>query len=246
MFILLSLIVALFPTDEIRKLYIKEVQKLEVIISELETKLRQVQESIDSQTREIDLSLESAKAQNVYLQKALQNVPSDIVTEKADLQGRQSQLASHGGTPGTGARQKSTRGINPSVVGKVERRYISEDEFDSVSSYMKGRLSAEKVNAALDELAGFAEQNAVLVLAARKNKTAGYDRKHAIWLHTNISHHSFLKGKFWALEADLKAGTALKLDKSGKSCLTILRHLKRIGEVRIQADGSTHIVYSIE
>jgi len=221
------------------------MSKLEVVISELETKLRQVHESLDSQTRGMDLSLESAKAQNMYLQKALENVPTDIsLTGTADLQGRQSQLASHGGTPTT--RQKSARGINPSAVGKVERRYITQDEFDSVSSYMKGRLTADKVNAALDELAGFAEQNAVLVLAARKNKTAGYDRKHAIWLHTNIWHHSFLKGKFWALEADLKAGTALKLDKSGKSCLTILRHLKRIGEVRIQADGSTHIVYSIE
>lgn len=222
------------------------MQKLEVVISELETKLKQIQEDINSQTKEIDSSLDLAKAQNIYLQKALQNVPGDIETKAAELQGRQSQVASQSGVTPSTTRQKSTRGIDPSVVGKVERRYITQDEFDSVSSYMKGRLTTDKVNAALDELAGFAEQNAVLVLAAKKNKTHGYDRKHAIWLHTNIAHHSFLKGKFWALEADLKAGTALKLDKSGKSCLTILRHLKRIGEVRIQADGSTHIVYSIE
>ncbi len=36
-------------------------------------------------------------------------------------------------------------------------RYITGEELTSVSSYMRGRLTADKCNAALDELAGLAE-----------------------------------------------------------------------------------------
>ena len=39
-------------------------------------------------------------------------------------------------------------------------RYITGDELASVSSYMRGRLTADKCNAALDELAGLAEVGA--------------------------------------------------------------------------------------
>lgn len=45
------------------------------------------------------------------------------------------------------------------------------------------------------------------------------------------------------LESDLKTGTAVRLDKTGKTLLTLLRHLGRLQEVRLQADGATHLVY---
>lgn len=40
------------------------------------------------------------------------------------------------------------------------------------------------------------------------------------------------KGRFWFLETDLRAGTAIRMDKTGKSILTLLRHLGRLQEVR--------------
>ena len=55
--------------------------------------------------------------------------------------------------------------------------------------------------------------------------------------------HSDLKGRSWVLESDLRAGSAVRLDKSGKSLLTLLRHLGRLQEVRVHADGATHLVY---
>ena len=39
------------------------------------------------------------------------------------------------------------------------------------------------------------------------------------------------KNRFWLVEDDLKRGTAVKADKSGKAILTILRHLGRLEEV---------------
>ncbi len=39
------------------------------------------------------------------------------------------------------------------------------------------------------------------------------------------------KGKFWFSESDMKGGGQLKLDKSGKAIITVLRHLGRLSEV---------------
>lgn len=40
-----------------------------------------------------------------------------------------------------------------------------------------------------------------------------------------------IRGRFWFVDSDLKKGTALKLDKTGKAILTVLRHLGRLTEV---------------
>lgn len=40
-----------------------------------------------------------------------------------------------------------------------------------------------------------------------------------------------IKGRHWFLESDLKDGITLKLDKTSKSILTVLRHLGRLQEV---------------
>ena len=159
---------------------------------------------------------------------------------------------------------------------------------------MRGRLTRDRINAALDELAGHAEGNAALVLAARRNRPLGADKRHAIWMLYNIEVGRWwggagrhpgrslglagcfgggapltclssafwvrrsadvrllslllllplpqcaepLRGRPWVLEADLKAGAHLRLDKSGKAMLTLLRHLGRLAEVRAAALGA--------
>ena len=125
------------------------------------------------------------------------------------------------------------------------RRYITTEEFESISGYMRGRLTTDKVNAALDELTTRAEATTALVASARRGRPLGAERKHAMWLLHNIACHESLKGKTWALESDLKSGTALRLDKTGKTVLTLLRHLGRVSEVRVSADGTTHIAYAL-
>lgn len=181
----------------------------------------------------LDASIEASKLQQERLKDVLDRIPAHVphVTSKG------------GPTPGGGGRrQESQREQNT----RIERRYIDQAELDGVSSYMKGRLTVDKMNAALDELAGHAEANAELVQAAKKNKTSGIDRKHAMWLLTHIARHPSVAGSFFALESDLKTGNALKTDKTSKSILTVLRHLRRIKEVRIPVQGEqTHVVYML-
>lgn len=54
-----------------------------------------------------------------------------------------------------------------------------------------------------------------------------------------------VKGRFWFLESDLKDGMAIKLDKTGRSILTVLRHLGRLNEQRCTTDGGSALVFSM-
>ncbi|KAL5571909.1 hypothetical protein UlMin_021506 [Ulmus minor] len=108
--------------------------------------------------------------------------------------------------------------------------FITDHELDSLSSYMKGRLTLEKVNAAINDMATYAETNAHLI-AAPKKKLAENQFEKALELR-DIATTEAVKGKHFFLESDIK-GPHLKLDNTGKAILTVLRHLGRISETRI-------------
>lgn len=55
-----------------------------------------------------------------------------------------------------------------------------------------------------------------------------------------------MRGSHWFLESDLKDGTSLKLDKTGKSVLTVLRHLGRLQEVRCQLESGPVTAYVLQ
>ncbi|KAM5570094.1 spindle and kinetochore-associated protein 1 [Rosa sericea] len=108
--------------------------------------------------------------------------------------------------------------------------FISAEELDSLSSYMRGRLTLEKVNAAINDMATYAEANYQLIAAPKKN-VAGDRWEKALEIR-DIAMHEAVKGKHFFLETDMK-GPSLKLDNTGKAILTVLRHLGRVSETRI-------------
>eukprot|EP01026_Neomeris_dumetosa_P063485 TRINITY_DN6027_c0_g1_i4.p3 TRINITY_DN6027_c0_g1~~TRINITY_DN6027_c0_g1_i4.p3 ORF type:complete len:136 (-),score=12.76 TRINITY_DN6027_c0_g1_i4:200-607(-) len=114
------------------------------------------------------------------------------------------------------------------------------------TSYMKGRLTRDKVNDALDEFAAFAVQNQKLMAQLKSGscRLSQQERKRATELSFNIA--SKYKGRFWFCEGDLKLGKHIKLDKTGKSILTMMRHLGRLQEVRVNIGGQQIAVYLIE
>ncbi|KAH9329801.1 hypothetical protein KI387_001909, partial [Taxus chinensis] len=95
--------------------------------------------------------------------------------------------------------------------------YLSSNELDSLSSYMRGRLTLDKINAAIGEMAQYAEANAHLI-AAPRNKL-GKDLMERALEMRDISTSEPVKGKHFCLETDLK-GPVLKLDNTGKAILT--------------------------
>ncbi len=52
-----------------------------------------------------------------------------------------------------------------------------------------------------------------------------------------------IKGQHWLLEKDLKEGVSLRLDKSSRATLIILRQLGRLQEVRCSVEGVACTAY---
>ncbi|KAK9909740.1 hypothetical protein WJX75_006779 [Coccomyxa subellipsoidea] len=127
------------------------------------------------------------------------------------------------------------------------RRYVTNDELSSLSAYMTARLSLEKVNAAVDDAATMAEGMAQMLATARaRGKMATHDRKRAQMLMVNVAVKEGVKGHHWFMEQDMKNANVLRPDKTGKSLLTVLRHLGRLHELRLSVEGSMQPVYIVQ
>jgi hypothetical protein len=74
-------------------------------------------------------------------------------------------------------------------------------------------------------------------MAALKSKSATFKssaaRKRMLDLSVVAKMNPGMHSHFWFMESDLKDGSVLKCDRSGKSLLQLLRHLKRFREVRL-------------
>jgi Spindle and kinetochore-associated protein 1 len=81
---------------------------------------------------------------------------------------------------------------------------------------------------------GFAEHNAKQ-MAGLKSKVSTFKsseaRKRMLDLAAVAKMNPRMQSHFWFLESDLKDGSILKCDRSGKGLLQLLRHLKRFSEV---------------
>ncbi|MCO5609897.1 hypothetical protein L7F22_064131 [Adiantum nelumboides] len=96
---------------------------------------------------------------------------------------------------------------------------MNSNRFPVCFSYMRGRVTLEKINAAVDEMATFAKANARLLAAPRKKELRDFAASDNV------------KDKHFFFESDMK-GSALKMDNTGKAILTVLRHLGRTSDVQ--------------
>ncbi|XP_006144516.1 spindle and kinetochore-associated protein 1 isoform X1 [Tupaia chinensis] len=110
-----------------------------------------------------------------------------------------------------------------------EMPFITCDEFDSVPAYMKSRLTYSQINDVIKEI-----NKAVI----SKYKILHQPKKSMNSVARNL-YHRFIdeetkdtKGHYFIVEADIKEFTALKVDKKFHVLLNILRHCRRLSEVR--------------
>ncbi|KAI8465707.1 MAG: hypothetical protein J3K34DRAFT_525133 [Monoraphidium minutum] len=145
-----------------------------------------------------------------------------------------------------GVRRRDAAGAASSTA--APRWYVTQAELNSLASYMRGRLTLDKVNAALDEAAQHAEQIARWMAAARAHaiqRVPADDRKRAAELYHSLANKEGVRGQFWFTETELRNGAALRPDKTGKGLLMALRHLGRLSEVRanVEALGGSVVMY---
>nr|XP_019576619.1 PREDICTED: spindle and kinetochore-associated protein 1 [Rhinolophus sinicus] len=110
-----------------------------------------------------------------------------------------------------------------------EMPFITSDEFNGIPAYMKCRLTYCQINDVIKEI-----NKAVLA----KYKILHQPKKSMSSVARNL-YHRFIdeetkdtKGHHFIVEADIKEFTALKVDKRFHMILNILRHCRRLSEVR--------------
>ncbi|CAL1361482.1 unnamed protein product [Linum trigynum] len=209
------------------------LKAMELQVHAIKGRLREETDAIPKAKKLIDASLRQQKklqGMSAYVPVYLPERPtmSNLECERGASRETSDQPTSYRSViveeePAALPREKKGRGSPPLW-------YITSEELDSLSSYMRGRLTLDKINAAVNDIAAYAEAN-VQLLAAPKKKISENLWEKALELR-DIAMTDAAKGKHFFVETDVK-GPNLKLDNSGKAILTILRHLGRITETRI-------------
>lgn len=208
------------------------VKAMELQVQSVKDRLREETLAIPKAKRLIEASLKQQKK----LQDMSLHVPSLLPARMTSLPDANYHLQPHPCKDESSLGSLKIEEEHPALPKEKKGRgppplwYISADELASLSSYMRGRLTLEKVNAAVNDMAAYAEATAQLISAPKKKLPESmWDR--ALELR-DIATTEAVKGKHFFLESDIK-GPALKLDNTGKAILTVLRHLGRISETRI-------------
>ncbi|XP_062933615.1 spindle and kinetochore-associated protein 1 [Cynocephalus volans] len=199
-----------------------------IVINELLKKLEleiQYQEQTNSSLKELCESLEEDYKDVEHLKE---NIPSHL----PQVTVTQSSFKASGLDP-----EKPVKVEEPVPTKKPpkEQRIIKEmpfitcDEFSDVPAYMKSRLTYSQINDVIKEI------NKAII---SKYKILHQPKKSMNSLARNL-YHRFIdeetkdtKGHYFIVEADIKEFTTLKVDKKFHMLLNILRHCRRLSEVR--------------
>eukprot|EP01086_Lenisia_limosa_P015878 TRINITY_DN5377_c0_g1_i1.p1 TRINITY_DN5377_c0_g1~~TRINITY_DN5377_c0_g1_i1.p1 ORF type:complete len:258 (+),score=52.82 TRINITY_DN5377_c0_g1_i1:99-872(+) len=126
--------------------------------------------------------------------------------------------------PTTAAPRKRKRGMRE-VVGL---RLVGESELASVPQYLRGRLTAEQINTAIEEYnALLVEKYAIADLPFNSKMNTQTLKKWEIW---HEQENEDVRGMFFLEEKEVRVLPSIGL--RFKTVTSVLRHLKRIKEVR--------------
>ncbi|XP_004516030.1 SKA complex subunit 1 homolog [Cicer arietinum] len=211
------------------------VTAMELQVQAIKDRFREETEAIPKTKKLINASLQQ--------QKKLQNMSFHIPSQMADRMTLSNSETSRSLFPEFSGQDSASfealkHDVEPAALPKEKKGrsspppmwFVTGSELDSLSSYMRGRLTLEKVNAAITDMASYAEANAQLIAAPNKKISENLWKK--VLEIRDIAAMEGIKGKHFFLEADIK-GPSLKLDNTGKAILTVLRHLGRFNESRV-------------
>merc|ERR1711988_679071 len=124
--------------------------------------------------------------------------------------------------PSTQQRSASQRSSIPQL------ELVTQDELDSISKYMKGRLTITRLNAAIAEINHLLYKKYTLMNKAMSKMSDQQVKKVKAYRQ---QENEETRGYYFFTDQDLRDCPKLKLDATGKSILNVLRHLSRIKEL---------------
>jgi len=123
-----------------------------------------------------------------------------------------------------------TTGKNKKVECFACVQYLTLKEFDSIPSYMKGRTQYETISTVVDELNAAIESKYRFLGKTFANMSNLADKKRYKLLKSQENQAT--KGLQFVTADDLKSSNLLKAETNRRNYLTILRHFKKVREVR--------------
>lgn len=257
--------------DSVKHIFVRDIQGIEASVRALEQLFEELRQRTAQELAVLPKAralIQAAQLQQRHLQQISSNLPQHLPSFQTAPQSAAAAagVKPAGATAVSGVRGPAAATAEDAVKGKAaadKRRrdvlamagssgsstaaaappkwFVTADELSRVPAYMKGRLTLEKVNAALEEVvshAALCHKQMGLVSRNQLNRVAAEERRRLHDLYHGVESKEAAKGRFWFVETDLRSGTAIRMDKTGKSILMLLRHLGRLQEVRTVLESS--------
>lgn len=109
--------------------------------------------------------------------------------------------------------------------------YVTPEEFESVPKYMRGRLMVDTLNSFIDIINSAVNKKYSILCLRRKDVKQRDLNLYLEWKNQENNHTT--KGQYFCTAKDLSTLCHFKVDKSAYTMFTILRHLKRVKEIRV-------------
>jgi len=106
--------------------------------------------------------------------------------------------------------------------------YVTKDELDSTEKYLKGHLTLEKLNKAIDEIHQILEAKYKLLSMSAMKLNGEMLKKYRAFKDQETKE---TYKQYFFTDNELKGTFTLKLDNTGRAILAVLRHLNRIKDV---------------
>eukprot|EP00057_Strongylocentrotus_purpuratus_P015756 XP_011670230.1 PREDICTED: spindle and kinetochore-associated protein 1 [Strongylocentrotus purpuratus] len=121
----------------------------------------------------------------------------------------------------------STKPVKPPPAPIMD--LVTVPEFEDAPKYMKGRMTYDNINGAVE---GFNTAMEVKYRLMKRPRSALNDRDRKQYQKYKEQENKNTKGTFFVTEDDLRRHGSLKMDSTARAALTILRHCGRMREIR--------------
>ncbi|XP_069483072.1 SKA complex subunit 1 isoform X1 [Ambystoma mexicanum] len=198
-----------------------ESQGLYLLLNKLEWEVQR-QETLKNSLKELEISIKDDFTAATHLKENIPlHLPKKTKSGATELK-VQSEVAikSDESLPKKPAKEKKLI---------KEMALLTIQEFDSIPTYMKNRLTYDQINGFIEELTK-AVVGKYKILHQPPKSMSNVVRK--LFYRFQEEETKDTKGQYFIVDQDIKEFTNLKIDKRFHGMLNILRHCQRLREVR--------------
>lgn len=206
------------------------MKKLGQDVLALQGLLQQFEECVDQQRQQ----LKDLKELEEALQDRLEdvghlknNTPAHMPKREAPAQGHNPVEVKQNDAADVKPPQEQVKKSSRSFIREVD--FITVTEFDSIPQYMRGRVSYDQLNAAVQSINTAVTAKYKILHQPAKSLN---NQSRRLQQRFKEQETKDTKGQFFVVEEDLRDFTQMKLDKRFQGILNMLRHCQRLRELR--------------